>query len=47
MPGNAEARNFNYSDVESIVSVDTLYTNYGSNKGKFIQNGCDDSNNKL
>jgi hypothetical protein len=50
MPGNREVRNFNFSDVESIASVDreqNLYTNYSSNERKFIQNGCDDSNNKL
>jgi len=49
MPGNSEARSFNFSDVESIAHVDTeqtTYTNY-SLKKKFIQNGCDDSNNKL
>jgi hypothetical protein len=50
MSGNKEARNFNFSDVKSIASVDTeqtLYTNYSSNKGKFIKNGCNDSSNKL
>jgi len=50
MPGNTVARNFDFSDVKSIASVDTeqtLCTNYSSNKRKFIQNGCDDSNNRL